>query len=176
MFAMSRCARYQQNPKESHPLPFKRIFWYLKHTPNLGLWYPRDSKFNVVGYIDFDYACCSLDINSTSDGCQILEIDWSVGQARNNHQWIFQKLKLNMLLLVDAMLKFYEFETYFYIMISSFQIFPSAMTTPVLFLSLKSFLALQDKAYRDKASFHHGLHAKGKDRVDVNTNCQSTSW
>ncbi|GKA38138.1 hypothetical protein Tco_0730689 [Tanacetum coccineum] len=31
-------ARYQANPKESHLIAVKRIFKYLKGTPNLGLW------------------------------------------------------------------------------------------------------------------------------------------
>ncbi|GJW67428.1 retrovirus-related pol polyprotein from transposon TNT 1-94 [Tanacetum coccineum] len=37
------CARYQANPKESHLVSVKRIFRYLKGTPNLGLWYPKGS-------------------------------------------------------------------------------------------------------------------------------------
>lgn len=32
----SMCSHYQENPKESHLLDVKRIFRYLKHTPNLG--------------------------------------------------------------------------------------------------------------------------------------------
>ena len=38
-FATCLCARFQANPKESHMVTIKRIFRYLKGTPNYGLWY-----------------------------------------------------------------------------------------------------------------------------------------
>ncbi|GKE64268.1 hypothetical protein Tco_1518429, partial [Tanacetum coccineum] len=40
--------------------------------PKLGLWYPRDSPFDLVAYIDSDYARASLDRKSTTGGCQFL--------------------------------------------------------------------------------------------------------
>ncbi|GKA55699.1 hypothetical protein Tco_0754771 [Tanacetum coccineum] len=63
---------YQANPKESHLVVVKRIFWYLKGTPNLGLWYLKGSGFDLKAYSDSDYARCNLDRKSTSCGCQIL--------------------------------------------------------------------------------------------------------
>ncbi|GJT76859.1 retrovirus-related pol polyprotein from transposon TNT 1-94 [Tanacetum coccineum] len=65
-------AWYQANPKESYLVAIKRIFKYLKGTPNLGLWYPKGSGFNLKAYSDSDYAGCNLDRKSTSGGCQIL--------------------------------------------------------------------------------------------------------
>ncbi|KAI3729843.1 hypothetical protein L6452_18514 [Arctium lappa] len=50
----------------------KRIFRYLKGTPNLGLWYPKDSGFDLTGYSDSDFAGCKLDRKSTTGGCQLL--------------------------------------------------------------------------------------------------------
>nr|GEV12116.1 hypothetical protein [Tanacetum cinerariifolium] len=50
----------------------KRIFRYLKGKPNLGLWYPKDSPFDLVAYSDSDYAGASLDRNSTTGRCQFL--------------------------------------------------------------------------------------------------------
>nr|GEZ26340.1 uncharacterized mitochondrial protein AtMg00810-like [Tanacetum cinerariifolium] len=50
----------------------KRIFRYLKGKPHLGLWYPKDSSFNLVAYSDNDYARASLDRKSTTRGCQFL--------------------------------------------------------------------------------------------------------
>nr|GEV83137.1 putative ribonuclease H-like domain-containing protein [Tanacetum cinerariifolium] len=44
----------------------KRIFRYLKGKPHLGLWYPKDSPFNLVAYLDIDYAGASLDRKSTT--------------------------------------------------------------------------------------------------------------
>ncbi|GJU17835.1 putative ribonuclease H-like domain-containing protein [Tanacetum coccineum] len=65
MFAMCACARYQVNPKVSHLYAVKRIFSYLKGQPKLGLWYPKDSPFDLVAYTDSDYAGASLDRKST---------------------------------------------------------------------------------------------------------------
>nr|GEZ58282.1 uncharacterized mitochondrial protein AtMg00810-like [Tanacetum cinerariifolium] len=50
----------------------KRIFRYLKSKPHLGLWYPKDLPFDLVSYSDSDYAGASLDIKSTTGGCQFL--------------------------------------------------------------------------------------------------------
>nr|GEX00665.1 hypothetical protein [Tanacetum cinerariifolium] len=46
--------------------------WYLKGKPHLGLWYPKDSPFNLVAYSDSDYVGASLDRKSTTEGCQFL--------------------------------------------------------------------------------------------------------
>nr|GEV07819.1 putative ribonuclease H-like domain-containing protein [Tanacetum cinerariifolium] len=46
----------------------KKIFRYLKGKPHLGLWYPKDSPFNLVAYSDSDYAGASLDRKSTTGG------------------------------------------------------------------------------------------------------------
>nr|GEY96019.1 hypothetical protein [Tanacetum cinerariifolium] len=42
------------------------IYRYLKGKPYLGLWYPKDSPFNLVAYSDSDYARASLDRKSTT--------------------------------------------------------------------------------------------------------------
>ena len=58
----------------------KRILRYLVHTPNLGLWYPKSSKFDLLGYLDFDYAGCKVDRKNTSGTCQFLGrslVSWS---------------------------------------------------------------------------------------------------
>lgn len=51
-FNVCMCARYQSNPKESHLSVVKRIMRYLLDTINLGLWYPKNSSYNLVGYSD----------------------------------------------------------------------------------------------------------------------------
>ncbi|GJV18183.1 putative ribonuclease H-like domain-containing protein [Tanacetum coccineum] len=66
------CARYQINPKMSHLHAVKRIFRDLKGQPKLGLWYPKDSPFDLVAYTDSDYARASLDRKYTTGGCQFL--------------------------------------------------------------------------------------------------------
>nr|GEX17842.1 hypothetical protein [Tanacetum cinerariifolium] len=50
----------------------KRIFRYLKGKLHLGLWYPKDLPFDLVAYLDSDYAGSSLDRKSTTGGCQFL--------------------------------------------------------------------------------------------------------
>nr|GEU36654.1 uncharacterized mitochondrial protein AtMg00810-like [Tanacetum cinerariifolium] len=72
MFAVCACARFQVTPKVSHLHAVKRIFRYLKGKPHLGLWYPKDSPFDLVAYSDSDYAGASLDRKSTTRGCQFL--------------------------------------------------------------------------------------------------------
>ena len=72
MYATCLCARYQADPKESHLVAVKRIFRYLKGTPKLGLWYPKGSGFDLIGYSDSDFAGCKIDRKSTTGGCQLL--------------------------------------------------------------------------------------------------------
>ncbi|GJR34374.1 hypothetical protein Tco_1210058 [Tanacetum coccineum] len=68
MFAVCACNRYQVNLKVSHLHAMKRIFRYLKGQLKLGLWYPKDSPFDLVAYTDSDYAGASLDRKSTIGG------------------------------------------------------------------------------------------------------------
>nr|GFB88475.1 hypothetical protein [Tanacetum cinerariifolium] len=72
MFAVCACARHQVTPKECHLHAVKRIFRYLKGHPKLGLWYPKDSPFDLVAYSNSDYGGASQDRKSTSGGCQFL--------------------------------------------------------------------------------------------------------
>ncbi|GKD65196.1 putative ribonuclease H-like domain-containing protein [Tanacetum coccineum] len=72
MFAVCACARFQVTPKMSRLYAMKRIFRYLKGQPKLGLWYPRDSPFDLEAFSDSDYAGASLDRKSTTGGCQFL--------------------------------------------------------------------------------------------------------
>nr|GEY04305.1 putative ribonuclease H-like domain-containing protein [Tanacetum cinerariifolium] len=72
MFAFCACARHQVTPKECHLHVVKRIFRYLKGHPNLGLWYPKESPFDLVAYSDSDYGGAIQDRKSTTGGCQFL--------------------------------------------------------------------------------------------------------
>ncbi|GJZ94829.1 putative ribonuclease H-like domain-containing protein [Tanacetum coccineum] len=72
MFAVCACARFQVTPKTSHLHAVKRIFRYLKGQPKLGLWYPRDSPFDLEAFSYSDYDGASLDRKSTTRGCQFL--------------------------------------------------------------------------------------------------------
>ena len=72
MLSVCICARFQSVPKESHLSLVKRILRYVKGTLSLGLWYPRGSHFDLVGYCDADFAGCVTDRKSTSGTCQML--------------------------------------------------------------------------------------------------------
>nr|GEU47306.1 uncharacterized mitochondrial protein AtMg00810-like [Tanacetum cinerariifolium] len=45
---------------------------FLKGQPNLGIWYPKESTFDLEAYSDSDYARANLDRKSTIGGCQFL--------------------------------------------------------------------------------------------------------
>jgi hypothetical protein len=71
---------YRQSPREVHLKAVKRILRYLKHTPNIGLWYPKGAQFELIGYSDSNYAGCKVDRKSTSGCCQFLGrsfVSWS---------------------------------------------------------------------------------------------------
>ncbi|GAA0141045.1 transmembrane signal receptor [Lithospermum erythrorhizon] len=63
------CARYQENPKESHLNLVKRILKYVQGTCNHGLLYTFDTNTSLVGYCDVDWAGNMEDRKSTSGGC-----------------------------------------------------------------------------------------------------------
>src|SRR5579859_2939724 len=63
MFSVCMCARYQSSPRESHLKATKRILRYLKSTQDVGLWYPKGSSFELIGYSDSDYGGCKINRN-----------------------------------------------------------------------------------------------------------------
>nr|GEY30435.1 hypothetical protein [Tanacetum cinerariifolium] len=65
-FDVCACARFQVNPKTLHLQAVKRIFRYLKGQPKLGLWYPKNSPFDLEAYSNSDHARASLDMKSTT--------------------------------------------------------------------------------------------------------------
>ncbi|WVZ80491.1 hypothetical protein U9M48_027961, partial [Paspalum notatum var. saurae] len=72
--------RYQASPRTSHRQAVKRIFRYLKFTPELGLWYSSGSSLFLRGFSDADHAGCRIDRKSTSGTCQLLGtslVSWS---------------------------------------------------------------------------------------------------
>ncbi|GKD81094.1 hypothetical protein Tco_1347933, partial [Tanacetum coccineum] len=72
MLDVCACTRFQVTPKVLHLHAVNRIFRYSKGQPKLGLWYPRDSPFDLEAFSDSDYAGASLDRKSTTGCCQFL--------------------------------------------------------------------------------------------------------
>ncbi|GJR11537.1 ribonuclease H-like domain-containing protein [Tanacetum coccineum] len=64
-------------PKTSHLNAVKRIFKYLKGKPNLGLWYPRESPFDLEAFSDSEAKCYR---NTKADG--LLEINATIDSIR----------------------------------------------------------------------------------------------
>ncbi|GKD64549.1 hypothetical protein Tco_1306657 [Tanacetum coccineum] len=79
-FATFVCARYQTRPTEKHLKEVKRIFRYLRQSINKGLWYSKDSVFELIAYSDADLVRCLDDYKSTLGGLQFLGdklVSWS---------------------------------------------------------------------------------------------------
>jgi hypothetical protein len=72
MLSTCMCARYQSDPRECHLVAVKRILRYLVSTPCFGIWYPKGSTFDLIGYSDSDYVGCKVDRKSKSGTCQFL--------------------------------------------------------------------------------------------------------
>ncbi|GJS86173.1 hypothetical protein Tco_0752714 [Tanacetum coccineum] len=71
----------QAKPTEKHLTAVKRIFRYLKDSINMGLWYPKDTGFELTAFSDSDHAGCLDSRKSTSGGIQFLGgdklVSWS---------------------------------------------------------------------------------------------------
>nr|GFB17025.1 ribonuclease H-like domain-containing protein [Tanacetum cinerariifolium] len=72
MHATCYCARYQAQPTEKHLTAVKRIFRYLKDTIHMGLWFPKDTGFELTAFSNSDHASCLDSRKSTSGGIQFL--------------------------------------------------------------------------------------------------------
>nr|GFD10094.1 ribonuclease H-like domain-containing protein [Tanacetum cinerariifolium] len=81
MHATCYCAGYQAQPTEKHLTTVKRIFRYLKDTIHMGLWYLKDTDFELTAFLDSDHAGCLDSRKSTSGGVQFLGgdklVSWS---------------------------------------------------------------------------------------------------
>jgi hypothetical protein len=80
MPSICMCARFQSDPKKCHLVVVKQILRYLVHTPHFGLWYPKGSTFDLIGYSGSDYDGHKVDRQSTLGTCQFLRrslVSWS---------------------------------------------------------------------------------------------------
>jgi hypothetical protein len=67
---------------------------YLVYTPKFGLWYPKGSTFDLIGYSDADYAGYKIDRKSISKTCQFL--------GRSLVSWASKKQNLVSLSTVEV--------------------------------------------------------------------------
>nr|GEZ31812.1 hypothetical protein [Tanacetum cinerariifolium] len=68
------CARYQAKPTEKHPTAVKRIFRYLKDTIHMGLWYPKDTGFELTAFSDSNHVGCLDSRKSTSGEAEYVSL------------------------------------------------------------------------------------------------------
>nr|GEX15618.1 hypothetical protein [Tanacetum cinerariifolium] len=60
--------------RECHLHAVKRSFRYLKGHPKLGLWYPKESPFDLVAYSDSDYGGVNQDRKSTTGDDNVVDL------------------------------------------------------------------------------------------------------
>jgi hypothetical protein len=79
-FTVGLCVRFQSSPHSSYQTVVQRVFRYLKHTPEFGIWYSAYSSLDLVSFSDADFAGCGIDRKSTFRMCHFLRsslICWS---------------------------------------------------------------------------------------------------
>ncbi|GJW58123.1 retrovirus-related pol polyprotein from transposon TNT 1-94 [Tanacetum coccineum] len=141
---------YVQQPPgfESSKYPNNVCKRYLKGTPNLGLWYPKGSAFDLKAYSDLDYAGCNLDRKITSGGCQILRgklVCWSVKKQSSvamssaKAEYVAAAGCYAQVLWIKSQLADYD------VLYDKVPIFFD--NTSVIAISNKSSVAFQDKTY-----------------------------
>nr|GEU58284.1 retrovirus-related Pol polyprotein from transposon TNT 1-94 [Tanacetum cinerariifolium] len=81
MHATCYCARYQAQPTEKYLTAVKRIFWYLKDTIHMGLWYPKDIRFELTAFSDSDHAGCLDSRKSTSSEAEYVSLSACCAQV-----------------------------------------------------------------------------------------------
>nr|GFA16806.1 hypothetical protein [Tanacetum cinerariifolium] len=95
MHATCYCAPYQPQPTEKYLTAVKRIFQYLKDTIHMGLWYSKDTSFELTAFSDSDHTGCldsrrssCLDSRkSTYGGIQFLGGDKLVSWSSKKQDW-----------------------------------------------------------------------------------------
>nr|GEW01477.1 retrovirus-related Pol polyprotein from transposon TNT 1-94 [Tanacetum cinerariifolium] len=97
MHATCYCARYQAQPTDKHLTAVKRIFRYLKDTIHMGLWYPKDTSFELTAFSNLDHAGYLDSRKSTSGGIQFLGCDklvsWS-SKKQDYYGFHFDKIPM----------------------------------------------------------------------------------
>lgn len=93
------CESFQASPEESHLCTIKRLMRYLVDTQRVGLWYPKGSNCDLVGYFDSDFTRWRLDKKITSDKCHFLR-DSIV--SRHNKKQVSVTLSITEAEYIDA--------------------------------------------------------------------------
>ena len=120
------------NPKESHLVVVKGILKYLKGTEDLCLYYPYEYPFDLVGYIDADYAQCTIDRKTTSGMAQFIGpclVSW---ESKKQYIVVLSTTEANTLLQPHVVLISFGLSSRLVTMDSSINQNLSCVTTLVL--------------------------------------------
>jgi hypothetical protein len=71
-FIVCLCTCFQVSPRSSHRMAVQRIFRYLKHNLEFGIWYSTSSLQDLVGISDADFVGCGIDRKRTFGTCHFL--------------------------------------------------------------------------------------------------------
>nr|GEX15207.1 hypothetical protein [Tanacetum cinerariifolium] len=117
--AICYCALYQARPTKKHLKEVKRIFWYLKGTINMGLWYPKDAGFKLTTFLDADHACCLYTRKSAPKGIQFLGdklVSWMLknqdctSMSSAKVEYVALSMSCTQVMLMGTHLKDYGFD------------------------------------------------------------------
>jgi hypothetical protein len=97
MLSVCMCARFQSDPKECHLVAVKRILRYLVSMPCFGIWYPKGSTFDLIGYSDSDMSGARLIGRAHQGLVSSWEGPWCPGALRNKHLLPYPPLRPSML-------------------------------------------------------------------------------
>jgi hypothetical protein len=170
-FSVCLCACFQAPPRTSHRQAVKRIFRYLHHTPDFGLWYSASFSLALHGFSDTDFAGCRLDRKSTSGTCQFLGsslVSWSsrkqssVAQSTTEAEYVAAASCCSQLLwITDTMSDFGEEYTHVPLQCESTSAI-SVAKNPVLHSKTKhievSYHFLRDNVEKGKIALIHVTH------------------
>nr|GFB82309.1 uncharacterized mitochondrial protein AtMg00810-like [Tanacetum cinerariifolium] len=108
-------------PSEKHLTAVKRIFRYLKDTIHMGLWYSKDTGFELTGFLDSDHDGCLDSRKSTSGGIKFLGgdklVSWSskkqdcTSMSSTEAEYVSLSTQLGMRCLTPAELEALENES-----------------------------------------------------------------
>jgi hypothetical protein len=71
-FTVGLCAHFQASTHSLHRMIVQRIFRYLKHTTEFGIWYSASSSLDLIGFSDVDFTGYGIYQKSTSSTCHFL--------------------------------------------------------------------------------------------------------
>ena len=87
-FAINKVCQFMHHPSYVHWQAIKRILRYLKGTSHFGIFLQPSFDFNIICYIDADWASYSNDRCSTSGYCLFLAPIWFLGHLPNKKWYL----------------------------------------------------------------------------------------